>query len=47
LVLVFCKLQPTLLNLLLRQFITSCEDSITAVVKIRSELKFPTDFLKG
>lgn len=37
LVLVFCKLQPTLLNLLLRQFITSCEDSITAIVKIRSE----------
>lgn len=39
LVLVFCKLQPVLLNLILRQFIVSCEESITAIVKIRSKLK--------
>lgn len=40
LVLVFCKLQPVLLNLVLRQFIVSCEESITAIVKIRSEFLF-------
>lgn len=46
LVLVFCKLQPVLLNLLLKQFIDSCEESITALVKIRSkyELSFITFF---
>lgn len=37
LVLVFCKLQPTLLNLMLRPIITTCEGNITAIVKIRSE----------
>lgn len=38
LVLVFCKFQPVLLNLIMRQFIDTCDGPITVVVKIRSKL---------
>ena len=37
LVLVFCKFQPVLLNLILKQFEWSCEGSATVIIKIRSE----------
>lgn len=38
LVLVFCKLQPVLLNLAFKQIIEDCEGVLTVDVKIRSEL---------
>lgn len=38
LVLIFCKLQPVLLNLILSQFIVDCVGALTIVVKIRSKM---------
>lgn len=37
LVLIFCKLQPVLLNLILKQVIVDCEGPFTVTVKIRSK----------
>ncbi|KAL7042987.1 hypothetical protein ACKWTF_001356 [Chironomus riparius] len=37
LVLVFCKFQPVLLNLIMKQFEWSCEGSATVIIKIRSK----------
>lgn len=37
LVLIFCKLQPVLFDLILKQFIVDCEGPFTVVVKIRSK----------
>jgi organic solute transporter subunit alpha len=37
LVLIVCKLQPVLMNLVLKQVIVDCDEPLTIVVKIRSE----------
>lgn len=37
LVLIFCKLQPVLLSLILKHLVVSCDGPFTIVIKIRSE----------